>query len=231
MRVEGIKAKPKEWSWSYSKLKNFRTCPKRHYEIDLAKNYTDSGEGMVAGNLVHKALADACVGKVPLTKEYSYLQEWVDRVQRGPGELFVEQKYAITRDFKPTAFFARDAWYRGIADVVRIDRDIALAIDWKTGKVLDDPIQLMLTACCLFVHYPALKRVRSEYVWLKEGSTTPEVFDRNEVAAAVSALLPEVDLYEKAVKAETFPPKANGLCMKYCMVTSCIHHGKGARGR
>ncbi len=42
MKIEGIAAKPKEWSWSYSKLKNYEVCPKRHYEVDVLKNYDDS---------------------------------------------------------------------------------------------------------------------------------------------------------------------------------------------
>jgi hypothetical protein len=230
MRVQGIAAPPKEWSWSYSKLKNFNTCPKRHYEIDVAKNYIDSGEGMAAGNVVHDVLAKACSGKAPLPKEHMHLQKWVDRVATGPGELFVEQKYAITRDFKPTTFFDRKVWYRGIADVVRIDRPVALALDWKTGKVLEDPVQLMLMACCLFVHFPELKRVRAEYIWLKDECTSPEVFDRAEVARELSHLLPNIDKLEKAAKEMDYPPKPNGLCKKYCKVTSCVFHGKGGHG-
>lgn len=230
MKVAGIAAPPKEWSWSYSKLKNYNTCPKRHYEIDLAKNYIDSGEGMAAGNLVHDILAKACGKGVPLPDTHKHLQPWVDRVAAGPGELFVEQKYAITRDFKPTTYFARDVWYRGIADVVRIDGPVALALDWKTGKVLEDPVQLMLMACCLFVHFPKLKRVRAEYIWLKDECTSPEVFDRAEVARELSHLLPNIDKLEKAAKAMDYPPTPNGLCKQYCKVTSCVFHGKGARG-
>lgn len=229
VKVAGIAAKPKEWAWSYSKLKNYNTCPKRHYEIDIAKNYIDSGEGMAAGNLAHDILAKACTGAVHLPETHKHLQQWVDRVRAGPGDLFVEQKYAITRDFKPTTYFAKDVWYRGIADVVRIDGPVALALDWKTGKVLEDPVQLMLMACCLFVHFPALKRVRAEYIWLKDECTSPEVFDRAEVARELSRLLPNIDKLETASKKMDYPPTPNGLCMKYCKVTSCVFHGKGAR--
>lgn len=231
MKVAGIAPPPKEWSWSYSKLKNYITCPKRHYEIDVLKNYLDSSTALTEGNEVHKALADACSGKATLPTPHARFQQWVDRVRAGPGELLVEQKYAITRDFKPTTYFARDAWYRGIADVVRLDRDVALALDWKTGKVLDDPVQLMLMASCLFVHYPKLKRVRAEYIWLKDECTSPEVFDRAEVAREFAKLLPRIDELEKASKQLNYPPKPNGLCTKWCKVTSCPFHGKGARGR
>lgn len=232
MKAQGIAPPPKEWSWSYSKYKNFNTCPKRHYEIDIAKNYIDSGEGMAAGNLVHDLLAKACSGKQDLPETHKYLQKWVDVVRAFPGDLFVEQKYAITRQFKPTTYFARDVWYRGIADVVSIlpDKKIAKARDWKTGKVLEDPVQLMLMAACLFVHFPSLQRVITEYVWLKDECTSVEVFDRAEVARELSAILPGVDKLEQAAKTLTYPPTPNGLCMKYCKVTSCPFHGKGGRG-
>lgn len=229
MKVEGIAPPPKEWAWSYSKLKNYLTCPKRMYEIDILKNFQDSSEALTQGNEVHKVLADACSGKADLPPTYIGYQPWVDRVRAGPGELLVEQKYAITRDFRKTTYFAKDVWYRGIADVVRLDRDVALALDWKTGKVLEDPVQLMLMAVCLFVHYPQLKRVRAEYIWLKDECTSPEVFDRQEVATEMTRLLPKVDELEKATKTLTFPPKPNGLCKNWCKVTSCPFHGKGAR--
>lgn len=203
-KMAGIAAPPKEWSWSYSKLKNYRTCPKRHYEIDLAKNYTEEakpGGPLDEGNRAHDALAKACRGDAPLPIEFSHYQHWVDRVRAGPGTLLVEQKYAITRDFKATTYFARDVWYRGIGDIIRLDGPVALALDWKTGKILEDSEQLMLMAQCLFSHFPQIKRVRSEFVWLKEDCTTPEVFSRQEVASYWATLLPEVNTYEQATKA------------------------------
>lgn len=232
-KIAGIAAPPKEWSWSYSKLKNYFTCPKRHYEIDILKSYveaTQPGGPLEEGNAAHDALAKACTGKEPLPIRFSHYQHWVDRVRSGPGELLVEQKYAITRDFRATTYFARDVWYRGIGDIVRIDGPVALILDWKTGKILEDSVQLMLMAQCLFSHYPNLKRVRSEFVWLKEDCTTPEVFDRSEVADQWTDLLPRVNELEGASKTLTYPPKPGGLCKKHCVVTACPFHGKGARG-
>jgi hypothetical protein len=229
MKAQGIAAPPKEWSWSYSKLKNYNTCPKRHYEIDLAKNYIDGGTGLAEGNEVHDVLAKACTGKQQLPVNHSHYQKWVDLVRACPGELQVEQKYAITRDFKATNYFNPRVWYRGIADVVHIMGDIAKARDWKTGKVLEDPVQLMLMATCLFVHKPELKRVITEYVWLKEDCTSVEVFDRAEVARELSRLMPNIDKLEQAAKAQDYPPTPNGLCKNFCKVTSCVFHGKGAR--
>ena len=229
MKVEGHQPRPKEWAWSYTKLKNYETCPKRHNEIDNLKNYQDGGESLAWGNEVHGALAKACTGASPLPDTMKEYRRWVDLVRDGPGKLYVEQKYAITRDFAPTTYFARDAWYRGIGDIVRIHGPVGLVLDWKTGKVLEDSVQLMLMAQCLFSHFPQLKRVRSEFVWLKEDCSTPEVFTREEIAEAWRDLLPRVNKLETASKAQDYPPKPSGLCKKYCPVLSCPFHGKGAR--
>src|SRR5579859_6617903 len=183
MKIEGvgIARAGKEWSWSYSKLKNFEVCPRKHYEVDLAKTYAetqddDPDSALNYGNRVHDAFKQALLNGVALSPEMQHLQIWVDRVKAGPGTLLVEQKYAINRNFQKTTYFAPDVWVRMIGDVVKIDRDIALVLDWKTGKIVEDSVQLMLMAQALFSHYPDLKRVRSEFVWLKHDCTTPEVF-------------------------------------------------------
>lgn len=219
----------KEWSWSYSKLKNYDVCPKRNYEVDIARNFQDSGgEALTWGNEVHDAIAKALKSNAPLPPEMQSFDYWVDRVRRGSGELLVEQKYAITRNFEPTTYFAKDVWYRGVGDVVRIDTDVALVVDWKTGKVLEDSVQLMLMAQCLFSHYPTLKYVRSSFIWLKDDCETPELFTRQEVAQQWVELLPRVNAMEKAHKDMNFPPKPGRLCKRFCPVTSCAFHGKGA---
>ncbi len=220
----------KEWSWSYSKLKNFEVCPKRMYEVDIAKTYQDAGgEALLWGNAVHDALAKALKNNAPLPPEMAQYQYWVDRVKRGSGELFVEQKYAINRMFQKTGYFSPDVWYRGIGDVVRIAGTMALVLDWKTGKILEDSVQLMLMAQCLFSHYPEITHVRSSFVWLKDDCETPELLTRQEVADQWIGLLDRVNGMEEAHKTLNYPPKPGRLCRSYCPVTSCPFHGKGAR--
>ena len=217
------------WAGSYSKLKNYETCPKRHYEVDIAKSFKDSTEQLDWGNRVHKALADACVGKTPLPEELKDYQKWVDRVRAGPGELLVEQKYAITRDFQATEYFGPRVWWRGIGDAVRIDGPVALGIDWKTGKVLHDSVQLMLLAACIFAFHPEVKKVRTEFIWLKDDCSTQDIWDRNTIANEWVGLLPRIKALEDANKTMTFPPKPGKLCARYCPVLSCPYHGKYAR--
>lgn len=245
MKIAGHPSAPrlKEWAWSYSKLKNYEECPKKHYEVDLAKTYVESQSDdpdspLNWGNRVHDALKNALKGIEPLSAEMAAYQKWVDAVLAGPGDLYVEQKYALTRQFQKTAYFADDVWYRGIGDVVRIDKpfmskgeryQLALVMDWKTGKILENPVQLMLMAQCLFSHYPSLTHVRSEFVWLKHDCTSPELFTRQEVAGQWVGLLDRVNALENAAKTNTYPPKPGRLCKNHCPVVSCTYHGKGSR--
>jgi len=226
-----VAKKGKEWAWSYSKLKNFEVCPKRMYEVDILKSFSDGGgEALTWGNDVHAALAAALKDNTPLPEPMKIYQYWVDRVRAGTGQLFVEQKYAITRQFQKTTYFANDVWYRGIGDVVRINKDVALVLDWKTGKILEDSVQLMLMAQCLFSHFPEIKYVRSSFVWLKEDCETPELLSRQEVADQWVGLLDRVNGMEQAAKDMNYPPKPGHLCKSWCPVASCPFHGKGSRG-
>lgn len=234
----------KEWSWSYSKYKNYDTCPKRHYEVDIAKTYTESSEQLEWGNQVHDGLRDACKGEKPLPDSMKDYQHWVDEFRSGvfanarepwmkyfawPGsELMVEQKMAITKEFLPTQWFAHNAWFRGICDGVRFDptKTVALARDWKTGKLLHDSRQLMLMTQCLFAHYPTLRRVKTEFVWLKDDCVTAETFNRGTIMREWPPVLDHVKQMKHAADTMTYPPKPGKLCARFCPVQSCPYHGK-----
>lgn len=220
----------KPFAWSFSKLKNYETCPKRHYELDVLKNYKDDeSEQIKWGNTVHAALAVACEKKTQLPLEMSDFQTFVDEIVGSNAQIKVEQKFAITKDLQPTQWFGKNVWYRGIADVVLLDGPAGIALDWKTGKITEDHSQLMLMAQCMFSHYPELQHVRTAYIWLKEDAKTVDNYTRDGIANDWVGLLPRVQALELAHQTMTFPPKPSYLCRRYCPVQSCIFHGKGAR--
>jgi len=219
--------------WSFSKLDNFENCPKKYEAYLTKKVQDDSTENIDWGNEVHDAMAKACRGEAKLPEHMLPYQPWVDRVRAGPGELFVECKYALDQNLSPAPYRAPTVWYRGIADVVRIHGKVGLAIDWKTGRPKEGSVQLGLMALCLFQHFPALQIVRTEYVWLQEDpnskdATTMKIWRREDMATFISDLLPKVKKLEWAHQTQTFPPNPSGLCVKYCKVTWCPYHGKGS---
>jgi hypothetical protein len=216
----------KPFAWSFSRLKNDETCPKKHYEVDIAKNYIDDTTQLKWGNEVHEALAKAVTRKAELPDSMKDYQSWVDRLRAAPGETLVEQRYALTKELKPTEYFAPNVWYRGVADVVVLGSKLALAADWKTGKIVHDSIQLMLMAQCIFAFHPTIETVHTEFIWLKDNCTTPETFTRTGVADNWIGLLPRVQEYQRHVETQTFEPKPNRLCFRHCPVISCPFHGK-----
>jgi RecB family exonuclease len=222
--------KPKPFSWSYSKLKNYRTCPKRHYHVDVARDVKEEeSEALSYGNTVHKVLAQYVEHGTILPPVLApTLKPWGDKVRAGSHDkLLVEQKLAIRADFSGCDWFAPDAWYRGIADVIKIKGPVALVIDYKTGKVLEDGIQLALMAACVFAHHPEVQKIRTEFFWIKEDASTRADFTRADLVAVWNTLLPEVKQLEEAHRTSTFPPTPSGLCRKWCPVSSCPHFGVG----
>lgn len=186
----------------------------------------EESEHILYGNAVHKALADAIAGKNELPKPFTHLQPWVDKVTGGNAQILVEQQLAIRNDYSPTEWFGRDAWYRGIADVIKMVGPVAVVLDWKTGKIQEDGVQLALMAQCVFAHHPQVQKIRTEFVWLKEDATTRADFTRDDMVKVWAGLLPRVTTLENANKAMNYPPKPGNLCKRWCPVKQCPHNGQ-----
>jgi hypothetical protein len=102
---------------------------------------------------------------------------------------------------------------------------VAVVLDWKTGKILEDGIQLALMAQCVFAHHPDIQKIRTEFVWLKEDATTRADFTREDMVKVWAGLMPRVQTLEDAHKSAHFPPKPGYLCRKWCPVDACPNHG------
>lgn len=233
---------PKVVSWSYSKLKNWRSCPKKHYHVDIKKEHTEEdNEHIMYGNAVHKMLAERISNGTPIPEFHrAKLEPWAAKVLTGHadanaftaatgGFLKTEQQLAITEDFQPCEWFDRQVpvWHRSIMDVLKVVGPVALGIDWKTGKIIEDSEQLLIAAQCVFAHYPQVQRIRVMFAWLKEDADTTVDVGRADMGDLWANLLPEVRQYQEAVRTTTFPPRPSGLCKRYCPVTSCPHCGEG----
>lgn len=231
MRSGARRIKP--FAWSFSRLKNFEVCPKRHYEIDLVKSVSEpKGQALDWGSHVHDKLAERCGEKrVPLPSDVAMYEPWALKVLNDtpPKDIFVEQSLAITSNFTPTGNFDNDAWLRVKCDFYKLAGNVALAVDWKTGKILEDSVQLALTAACLFYMYPQLEAVKSTYVWLKEDAESSEIFYRGDLPAIWRSLWHRIEAMENAFKMTDYPAKQSGICARYCAVVSCPHNGKNTR--
>jgi hypothetical protein len=222
----------KEWAWSYSKLKNYEVCPRRMHHTDILKDVPDEeSENLACGNRVHKAAAERLDLHRQLSKEMAFLAPWCTlvegAVQRLKGKLLVEQQLAATRAMQPTGWFSKDVWFRGIADALVLAPPVAISFDWKTGKIVEDSVQLALVAALLFAHYPDINKIRSQFIWLKEGTETTVDMTRGDLPSLWAGVLPRVASLEQASKTGEFPPKPGRFCKRFCPVSSCQYHGVG----
>lgn len=227
------------FTWTYSKLTNYEDCPRRHYECDIMKHYDEGADKpqtkednpLLWGNYVHDQLAHAISKGAKLDDQLAPYQKWVDRAHKWKNlgfELLVEQRIGYTTNFQPAAWQAPGSWYRAKADLIAVKGPVAIAPDWKTGKIKKDPpIQLGLTAQYVFAKYPDVHAVQTEYVWLQEDTTTPELFKRGDMKYLWGKVLPRVQAYQKALVDQKFPPKPGGLCRSYCPVSTCQFWRKG----
>ena len=218
----------KSFAWSFSRLKSYETCPFRYQQVDVLKAFREAkSKELDWGDFVHKTFANVLLGKLQLPTEMKDYQKWIDGIHKLPGELYVEQKYAIDKDFKPVGYFDDNVWFRGIGDAVKIYKTRGAIVDWKTGAIKVDSVQLMLMAQCLFSYFPQLEVVHTAFVWLKDGVTTPEQFTKQDIADSWLGLYGRVNELENATKTNNFPPKPSGLCRKHCPVSSCQYYQKG----
>jgi len=226
-----IELEPKSFAWSFSRLSAFETCPRRFHETQVKKDaWPEETSAMLTfGDAVHKAMADTLQNGTTLPTQFRLYQHWIDKVIRTPGELLVEDQcqLACTRELKPTPWFAKNVWLRCVADAVKLDPPVALLVDWKTGKSANcDPIQLILSSLMLLIHFPDLKCVRSDFIWLQEDHKTTQKLYRHEAPQHWMELLPRVKRLEHAMQEENFPPTPNRFCRKWCPVKSCEYWGK-----
>ena len=223
-------AVPKPFSWSYTKLKNFETCPKRHYHYDVARDVVEpESDALRWGNIVHKILEQRIRDGTELPPVHAPLEKWAKFVLTGPGTVYVEQKWAITQDFAPCDWKDRSGWYRTKGDVVKINGPVGVVIDWKTGKILEDAAQLFLMSACCFYHFPDLQKIRAMFVWLKDDADTRIDITRDQLPKLWNDLWSRIETLKQAAERMEYPPTPNYLCREWCAVTSCPFHGKSHR--
>jgi len=218
------------FQWSWSRLKNYRACPKRHYEVDLAKNFKEEeGEALVWGNQVHEAMARRLQKGGGLPETMQQYEDWPRRIDDMGCKVLVENKLAMDKEFGPTGFFDADTWFRAVIDVLILPNpQYAITYDWKTGQVKPEAEQLALSAQVVFAHYPKVQEVGARYIWLGTDDHTTVIYQRDKMLPIWNDLWPQINIMAEAFRTTTYPPKPSGLCKRHCPVKSCTYHGKGS---
>ena len=215
------------FTWSYSRLKNFETCPKRHWHYDIAKDFKDDGGQMNEGQDGHKAFDARIRSNKPLPLGLLQHEPMMAKLASMGGETYSELKLALTKDYQASGYFDDRVWFRTVVDFCNVKNDAATILDYKFGKPTPDMTQLQLMSATVMHYMPVLKRVRARLLFVNHNKVEGAEFSPGDLASIWAGILPRVMKLQMAVETNDFPPTPNGLCKRWCGVTECPYHGRG----
>lgn len=221
---------------SYSSIKDFEGCAKRYHEVRILRKFkSQDTDATRYGTAVHLAFEERVRDKKPLPQEFDRFEGYVKPIltlsEQDGAELFCERKMAITADFQACEFFDPRVWFRGIPDVLLVNRDkgVARVVDYKTGKSsrFADTAQLELLAAMTFLHHPEVQTVRGLLLFVVAGDAVPAEFTRGQLPEILSKWVGKADRIETARESGVWNPSPSGLC-RFCPVTGteCPHSHK-----
>jgi len=215
--------------WSFSKIKSFEQCPKQFYHLKVVKDYSEpETEAMRYGTEFHKACEEYVRDDIPIPKKFDFVKPTLDSLLSKRGEKLCEYKMGLTANLDPCGFFSDEVWWRGIADLVILDNNLAWVIDYKTGKSsrYADKGQLELMAMATFKHFPQVKKVNAGLLFVVCNDLVKDSYEVNRESDLWNKWLSMYSKMEKAMETGVWNPNPSGLCKRHCVVTECVHNGR-----
>ena len=211
-------------TWSHSSLKDYENCARKYHEVRVLKKHKqEKTEQILYGEELHKA-AEQYVKGVPLPKQFEFIQGMIDALLAKEGEKSVEIQMALDIDLQPVEWFSKQAWVRGIADLLILDGEVAWVVDYKTGSnKYPDRNQLDLMSMLVFAHYPEVKQVNSALLFVVKNSMIKHKVKREDVEKLWWEYRERVSRIEASHTNEVWNPKQSGLC-PWCPVKTCEFH-------
>jgi len=218
-------------TWSYSSLSLYQQCPKKYYHLKVAKDIKEElGEAIVFGNEIHKIAEEYVAKDKPIPEKYKGIEPALKALKDMEGEKLCENKLGLTVDFEPCGFFDKKVWWRGVADIIILQGDTILTVDYKTGKKSQyaDLKQLEILALALFKHYPQVKRVKAGLLFLFADDFIKTVYSADSQSTLWTDWVSDVGQLETSVHNNVWNAKPNFTCRGWCPVHSCDHN-QGAK--
>ncbi len=217
---------PTPKAFSFSSLDTFLSCPRKYKFVTVDKLYDDPpGEQQLWGTKVHKHFEDYIKRDTPLPAELAEHADYMAKLKHRPGVIHAERKVALNIKCQPTAYFAKDVWWRGVIDYTNKDDKVSRIADYKTGKFGPKPLQLHL--CMLYEFAEGAEECHAEFYWTQTRTTTPIVFPRSHSPSILRAIKPQLAEYCEAWHKDIWQPRPSGLCKRHCPVKACEFYGRG----
>jgi len=220
-----------KYSWSYSSLDLYKQCPHKYYRLRVVKDIVEPPtEHLSYGLEVHKAAEEYIRDGKPIPEKYGFIKEALDKLNAIEGEKLCEYRLGLTKGLEPCEFFAKDVWWRGIADLIILQEDKAYVVDYKTGKSAKyaDPKQLELLSLALFKHFPQIKKVKGGLLFVVANEFIKADYEQEKEGVYWTRWIEDTNRLEKSIELNVWNPKLNFSCAKWCAVKDCVHNGKGS---
>lgn len=214
-------------AWSYSALNDYQTCAHKYYKTRVTKEFTEpKSPQIIWGEEVHKALEHRILYDTPLPATMEKYEPFISMFAKSSATKKAEEKLAVTRGLEPCDFDSKDAWCRGIIDLLLLTKDKAIIVDYKTGNYRPGSKQLTLMALLVFAHYPNIEEASTAFLWLKNKKIEKEVFTRKAIGSEWPEFMNNVSKLETSFEFDNWPANPSGLCKAWCPVITCIHNGR-----
>jgi len=216
---------------SYSRISDYRQCPgkfKLKY-LDKAPNFQikdeDKSPALVRGGNIHKSLENYVISKLNGTEYNVTMPEvmgttpLIDKIMDNYN-VMPEKQIAIDENFKEVSWFAKNAYFRVILDLIGFGNDLFLG-DYKTGKLTDyigtdDKLgQLHMSALVGLSLWEEYESCTSVYIYVDHKIPVPIKVVRDDIKQMKEALIREHYEINSDI---VFACKKNQYC-KWCPAT------------
>ena len=189
-------------AWSYSRYKDWVTCPYKCYLKHVMKIREPGSPAMDRGNHAHKVAEDFLLGKITWDEAQALALESGDKKRFGPkakaisltnlrkdfelaakSSPIVEEQWGFMSDWSETGWFGPGTWLRVKLDLCyQTKKTKMLVVDFKTGqKYADHSEQADLYALSAFIKFPHIREIDVQYWYLDLGEKTFAKFTRAEM--------------------------------------------------
>ena len=211
---------------TYTFLSNFENCPHKAYRLYVKKDlpYQQPSPEMAKGIRAHEALEARITKGVALDSDLRSADAYCQAFDMMEGvNVRAEYKLAMKIDGGSCQWDAQDAWLRGKADVVVWAKAGGWLVDWKTGKVREQPFELEVQGLLMQANHPDTTLWQGEYFWMQENRPGNRyTLSPAETFQKVGRMYADAKAY---FEVDDWPKQPNPLC-GWCGVLDCEHNKK-----
>ena len=219
-------------AWSFSSIKTFEQCPKKYYHLKVAKDFQEdqNAEHLIYGTAFHEAAEFYIRDDTPLPPQFMYAKSSLDNLKQRAGQKLCEYEMGLTEDLQPCGFKDPNVWWRGIADLLIVNGDLAYMIDYKTSKNAKyaDLKQLDAMAACIFRMFPDVKRIKSALLFVVSNEFVHK--EHNCDTDYLRGFRFDLERLESAIASNVWNACSGPLC-GWCPVTQCVHYREPRKRR